>query len=541
MTQQQLSVLNINIRIVKHRCICVSKLMRSDICVQVITHFTPFTAILWSRYIPAVLIRKDIKELYNGITPDSEEAKALRELQSGVEQIHALFEDAAVDAAKAYAQDDSSEVRYSTRKSFAEQVNDVINGIHNPRYDLYISHTPQYLIELNFSDEALLMRSGKLREILNKHSEMNVELIKKIPEALKDPLLVLKSKTNPSESVVVITDITTSNGDMIIPVWVNQEANYIDIDFKEKYTKANFVASSYGRNVKGLIEHALENEGVLYQSKDTKRVRNLLTRNGLQLSTPLTISNSDISIRQSTEKSQGKISDFENNFSDTKTNGAEIKYSIRNITDGSGKDYGIGVHLDSTLLDNLTDSERIEMVKEYVKEIGGSVFTAYDEKDNPVDITIAKANRRYKNKNKRSVSVNRDLTGYLDKRIKQEAITLIDELVATSKYNKEKKANYSHGWLDNFGKNNWEYWTTYIQDKENTVWKAILNIANSENGEKILYDIVPIKKVGQSVTSDTSATNNSIRQSTEKSQGKFRILKKIFQIRKQTVLKSNIQ
>ncbi len=168
------------------------------------------------------------------------------------------------------------------------------------------------------------------------------------------------------------------------------------------------------------------------------------------------------------------------------------------------------------------------MVKEYVKEIGGSVFTAYDEKDNPVDITIAKANRRYKNKNKRSVSVNRDLTGYLDKRIKQEAITLIDELVATSKYNKEKKANYSHGWLDNFGKNNWEYWTTYIQDKENTVWKATLNIANSANGEKILYDISPIKKVEGAIKLATTATDNSIRQSTEKSQGKISDFEKNF-------------
>ena len=69
---------------------------------------------------------------------------------------------------------------------------------------------------------------------------------------------------------------------------------------------------------------------------------------------------------------------------------------------------------------------------------------------------------------------------------------------------------------------------TYIQDKENTVWKATLNIANSANGEKILYDIVPIKKVEGSVTSDTTATNNGIRQNTKKSQGKILDSEKIF-------------
>ena len=57
------------------------------------------------------------------------------------------------------------------------------------------------------------------------------------------------------------------------------------------------------------------------------------------------------------------------------------------------------------------------------------------------------------------------------------------------------------------GKNDWQYWTTYIQDKNNTVWEATLNVTESANGVKYLYDINPIKKVGQSVKSDTSTTS----------------------------------
>lgn len=56
------------------------------------------------------------------------------------------------------------------------------------------------------------------------------------------------------------------------------------------------------------------------------------------------------------------------------------------------------------------------------------------------------------------------------------------------------------------GKNDWQYWTTYIQDKNNTVWKATLNVAESANGVKYLYDINPIEKVGQPVKSGTSTT-----------------------------------
>ena len=54
------------------------------------------------------------------------------------------------------------------------------------------------------------------------------------------------------------------------------------------------------------------------------------------------------------------------------------------------------------------------------------------------------------------------------------------------------------------GKNSWDYWTTFVQDRNGTIWEATLNIANTANNEKILYDINPIKKVGQSVKSDTS-------------------------------------
>lgn len=46
------------------------------------------------------------------------------------------------------------------------------------------------------------------------------------------------------------------------------------------------------------------------------------------------------------------------------------------------------------------------------------------------------------------------------------------------------------------GKNDWQYWTTYIQDKNNTVWEATLNVTESANGVKYLYDINPIKKGG---------------------------------------------
>lgn len=213
----------------------------------------------------------------------------------------------------------NSDIRYSLAKPFAEQVDDVLAGRQSQTIDLYVSETPDVFVELGFPKTPMLMRSSKVKEILAKHTEMSVELIKQIPEAIQNPLFVLKSKTNPDVSVVAITEIMTEQGELVVPVWINQDGVYLDIDLdKPVALKTNFVASAYGRNVKGLLEYAADNDGFLYINPDKEKVGELLTRHGLQLPRPLRIADSSISIRQETEKVNG---------SDAKNE--KVRYSVR--------------------------------------------------------------------------------------------------------------------------------------------------------------------------------------------------------------------
>ena len=201
---------------------------------------------------------------------------------------------------------------------------------------------------------------------------------------------------------------------------------------------------------------------------------------------------------------------------------SDTKYSIAEIVDENHRSYGTGVHLDSTLLDNLSPEERVGMVKEYVKELGGETFTAYDPNGNPVGVRIAEAKERFKNKSGKIVPVNKDLTRkHIGNEVKQEAIALIDELIVTSEFDGSKAPNYPHGRLDNNGQNDWEYWKTYIQDKNNTIWEATLNVVNSADGNKILYDISPIRKVGRSIKLDTLPTAENISQNPENVKRQF--------------------
>lgn len=188
--------------------------------------------------------------------------------------------------------------------------------------------------------------------------------------------------------------------------------------------------------------------------------------------------------------------------------GVKDQFSIREIKGEDGTDYGKGVYLDSTLLEGLTDAERKEMMRERVKELGGQTITTYDPNGKAVDIRIAAPGEKFRNRNGRKVSATKDIAvkGNTVK-IKQETVVLADEVIRTSQYKRSKPASYPHGWLDNNGKNAWDKRITYLQDKNNTVWEATLHIATSTNGVKYLYDISPIKKVGQSVKSDTSTTS----------------------------------
>lgn len=192
----------------------------------------------------------------------------------------------------------------------------------------------------------------------------------------------------------------------------------------------------------------------------------------------------------------------------------ETRFSINEIVDDDGNKYGIGVVLDSNLLEGLNQNERKQMVKErVVGELAGQQVIAYDKSGNAVEINFAQKGDKFKNKNGKNASVLKELYHKnIDKSIKQEAVVLADELVESAKYRESEKAKYSHDWLDNNGKNNWDYWDVYIQDKNKTVYVATLNVANTQNGSKILYDIDPIKKARGPMKSGPTIANINISQ-----------------------------
>lgn len=425
-------------------------------------------------------IYDEIKYLYKVATAGSKEAREL-------EKVKKAFEKAYKEGGKAQKNTANDGVKYSIERtqsmSWAAQINGALYDGKNIRRNdtLVVGNPADTSVANEISDKPLVIPQSVLTKASSgkdiSHSIKRGKLAK-LDEGIKNaPITIVNPKRN---AVVYVTNI--KQGGLPIVVAFDMNTTF-DGDEVHKATSIHLQVDT-----QSMLENLPESATVYIQKNELDPVGATNNLRGLA----------------------AKIKFINGNISQ---NPADVKYSLGEIVDENQHSYGIGVHLDSTLLDNLTPKERLGTVKEYVKELGGKSFTAYDPSGKAVDITIAKSSAKFKNQNGKRVAVNKDLTTKnIGNEVKQESIALVDELIVAAEFDGSKAPQYAHGWLDSNGQNDWEYWTTYVQDKNNTIWEATLNVANTANGEKVLYDISPIKKVGRSVKSDTIPTTDNVAQ-----------------------------
>ena len=135
---------------------------------------------------------------------------------------------------------------------------------------VFVGETPDVLSEIGFVKLPIMMTQHHIETCyftkqngLNWHISGHMhglgDLLKKVPEALKEPVMVIASRSPKGKdtSVVEITSIQTPEGDMILPVAINGEPN---VDGGR--ITANIVTSAHGRKNAwtGLVKEAIETE-----------------------------------------------------------------------------------------------------------------------------------------------------------------------------------------------------------------------------------------------------------------------------------------
>ena len=154
------------------------------------------------------------------------------------------------------------------------------------------------------------------------------------------------------------SDITVSQNEQSVNSSISEKAEN-DTESR-KFSVSEEQKTDYGEVMdellqkyeSGEIEFAVKNGGVLYQNPDTNKVRQLLARNGLQLPTPLKLSDSDITVPQSEQSVNSSISENGN-----------ISYSISYTTDNEP----VAV-IDEDILSGVPKSKWVQEVKNIVSE-----------------------------------------------------------------------------------------------------------------------------------------------------------------------------
>ena len=110
--------------------------------------------------------------------------------------------------------------RYILRSEYADEVQAWYDSTKetdrtvSPGY-FDVGATSDALKSIGVRDGSIYFRKSKIGSILEDHPDMDIDIIKQVPNILENPVLVMKSKTR-DDSIVLFGDVRTKNGDSVM-------------------------------------------------------------------------------------------------------------------------------------------------------------------------------------------------------------------------------------------------------------------------------------------------------------------------------------
>lgn len=144
-------------------------------------------------------------------------------------------------------------------KEFKEQI-DLMQQNKIPSWNAIRvrSKTPQVLIDIGLDDLPMLITQDAVKKVTIGKHDIPIDLLLKIPEALENPEYILKSKTHPKDSVVVVTSLIDPHGNpVVVAIRKNSDGNFNGI-----IIKSNFIRSIYGKEK---INNFIKSSEILYK------------------------------------------------------------------------------------------------------------------------------------------------------------------------------------------------------------------------------------------------------------------------------------
>lgn len=203
--------------------------------------------------------------------------------EKAMDNLRAAKENAA--ALKTESAAEGRGVRYSINPSYAQDIDEWNRDGRNSREIFVLGSTAEALQGLGARENDIYMKGDKISLILEQHPEMTLNEIKRIPEILDDPILVLSSRNkgragSQNTRLVLFGSVKAQDGRPVLCVLDLQPVeNRIVIQDMQKATSAYTKDNDPVRFVRS--------SEVLYTSENKKRTTALLRTLGFQMPSEL--------------------------------------------------------------------------------------------------------------------------------------------------------------------------------------------------------------------------------------------------------------
>ena len=233
-----------------------------------------------------------VKSLFRSKTAQDRAAQdAYGKSMAQLEQCVALWQkayDAAgkqAQRAKTAAREGDGEGRYQIRREFMQEIDEWAEDGRPDGETFILGSTGPVLQGLGAIENDIFMESAKINKILVDHPEMTLEEIKRVPQILEDPVMVLKSKTR-ANSIVVFGTYRAQNGNPILAAMdLLPMKNRIFISGMQKVSSTYTKTGSRTQTAEEVGAAFLNSSEVLFLDK--KRATPVLRRMGIY--TPISI------------------------------------------------------------------------------------------------------------------------------------------------------------------------------------------------------------------------------------------------------------
>lgn len=200
------------------------------------------------------------------------------------------------------ASQSKSNVKFAVREDFHEKLNEWFkNTTEEERRSsggkILVGTTTDALRDIGVEDYNIYVGKAKLQNILDKHSEMSLELIEKAINILEDPTLILGSKTVDDAIVLFGEARAAGKKPVMLSVLLKPKSKRGEI---LDYAVAT---SAYGRNVRN-VQYLIDNSPIYYIGENKERADSWLSALGLQLPSATTNYGPQSPLYSNSEKSQ---------------------------------------------------------------------------------------------------------------------------------------------------------------------------------------------------------------------------------------------